>query len=134
MALATTAIVAVAYLVIGGAVVAIVNSGLTREIDLRLSASLNSLLHEPPPDHGYGPPRGGPRFSAPLLVWTVLPDGTVRSQRDRRRPARGYSEVAEPTTVTIGTDEVRIQGARTAVRLGHRRPVDHERDPGPDHA
>lgn len=113
MALATTAIVAVAYLVIGAAVVAIVNSGLTREIDLRLSASLNSLLHEPPPDHGYGPPRGGPRFSAPLLVWTVLPDGTVASSETGADLPEGYSEVSEPTTVTIGTDEVRIQGART---------------------
>lgn len=114
VALATTAIIGVAYLVIGFAVVAIVNGGLTREIDRRLAASLDSLANEqPPPDHGYGPPRGGPRFGPTLLVWTVLPDGTVASSETGADLPRGYSEVSAPTTVTIGTDEVRIQGTRT---------------------
>jgi signal transduction histidine kinase len=114
VALATTAIIGVAYLVIGFAVVAIVDGGLTREIDRRLAASLDSLVREsPPPDHGYGPPHGGPRFGPTLLVWTVRTDGTVAASESGADLPRAYSEVSEPTTVTIGTDEVRIQGART---------------------
>jgi signal transduction histidine kinase len=114
VALATTAIVADAYLVTGVAVVAIVNGGLTREIDLRLAASLDSLAHEPPPsDHGYGPPRGGPRYGSTLVVWTVRSDGTVAASETGADLPAGYSEVSSPTTVTIGEDEFRIQGART---------------------
>ena len=43
----------------------------------------------------------------------MLPDGTVASSETGADLPSGYSEVSEPTTVTIGTDEVRIQGART---------------------
>ncbi|MDP9483793.1 MAG: HAMP domain-containing histidine kinase [Chloroflexota bacterium] len=114
VALATTAIIALAYLLIGSAVVAIVNQGLTTEIDRRLAASLESLTHEPPPsDHGYGPPRGGPRYGSTLVVWTVRSDGTVATSETGADLPDGYSEVSSPTTVTIGEDEFRIQGART---------------------
>lgn len=115
VALATTAIVAVAYLVIGIAVVAIVSAGLTREIDLRLAATLDSLVRQPPPpDHGYGPPHGDrPDHGPTLLVWTVRSDGTVAASETGADLPAGYREVSQPTTVAIGDDQVRIQGART---------------------
>ena len=113
VAIATTAIVAVAYLVIGFAVVAIVNSGLTREIDARLATSLESLVHEPPPEKGYGPPGDGPRFGPTVLVWTVRPNGTVAASETGADLPAAYSHVSEPTTVLIGADEVRIRGAQT---------------------
>ncbi len=80
VALVTTGIVGAAYLVVCIAVLAIVTSGLTREIDRRLADNLDHIGHEPPPPgHGYDAPPGGPRFGSPLLVWTVAADGSVSS-------------------------------------------------------
>ena len=114
VALATTAIVATAYLLVCIAVVAIVTSALTRDIDRRLDQSLDQISHGPPPSGpGYDAPRGGPRFGPTLLVWTVLSDGSVVSNTsDATLPADQQSS-AGPTTVTIGDAEVRIMGAPT---------------------
>jgi hypothetical protein len=57
VALSATAIVGAAYLLVAIAEIAIVTSGLTREIDLRLAESLDHLTHEPAP--------GGQGFEAP---------------------------------------------------------------------
>ncbi len=114
VALTTTGIVAAAYLVIAVAVVTIVTSGLTREIDLRLADTLDHLQHGPAPSGpGFEAPPGGPRFDLPLLVWTILPDGTVVSNTTDAELPDAYRSAIGPATVTIGDAEVRIQGAST---------------------
>jgi two-component system, OmpR family, sensor histidine kinase CiaH len=114
VALAATAVVGVAYLIVCVAVMAIVISGLTREIDGRLAETLDHLEHGPAPTGpGFEAPSGGPRFGPPLLVWTILPDGTIVSNTtDADLPAVDRT-VTVPTTVTIGDEEVRIQGTST---------------------
>ena len=114
VALATTAIVAAAYLVICIAVVAIVSSALTRDIDQRLGDSLAHIGGEPPPpDHGYDAPPGGPKFGPQLLVWTIHPDGSVSSNTTDAVLPVAYLGTTGPTTVEIGDAQVRIQGAPT---------------------
>jgi two-component system, OmpR family, sensor histidine kinase CiaH len=114
VALATTAIVAVAYLVIGFAVVAIVNGGLTREIDRRLADSLQHIPREAPqPGHGYDAPPGGPKFGPTLLVWTISPDGTVITNTTDALLPVAYQAVSTPTTVRIGDEQIRIMGSST---------------------
>ncbi len=114
VALATTAIVAAAYLVICVAVVAIVSSALTRDIDQRLADSLAHIGGEPPPpDHGYDAPPGGPKFGPQLLVWTIHPDGSVSSNTTDAVLPVAYLGTTGPTTVEIGDAQVRIQGAPT---------------------
>ncbi|MGZ8527491.1 MAG: sensor histidine kinase [Candidatus Limnocylindrales bacterium] len=114
VALAATAIVGVAYLLIAVAVVAIVTSGLTREVDRRLADSLDHLSHGPAPSGpGFEAPPGGPRFGPQLLVWTILPDGTIVSNTTDAELTDAYRSVTQPTTVTIGDAEVRIQGTST---------------------
>ncbi|HSS36999.1 MAG TPA: HAMP domain-containing sensor histidine kinase [Patescibacteria group bacterium] len=113
VALVTTGIVGVAYLVVCIAVLAIVSSGLTREIDRRLADTLVHIGHEPPPDHGYDAPPGGPRFGSPLLVWTVRADGSVSSNTTDAELPEGYLSSTGPATVTIGDEQIRIQGEPT---------------------
>jgi signal transduction histidine kinase len=114
VALATTLIVGAAYLIVCIAVLAIVTSGLTREIDLRLANSLQHLPKEPPPPgHGYEAPPGGPRFGPQLLVWTIQPDGTVSSNASDALLPAAYHAVSTPTTVTIGDEQIRILGGST---------------------
>jgi two-component system sensor histidine kinase CiaH len=114
VALATTAIVAIAYLLVCIAVVVIVTSGLTREIDRRLDESLDQISHGPPPSGpGYDAPRGGPRFGPTLLVWTIQPDGSIISNTtDAALPVDQHAAPG-PATVTIGDAEVRIMGQQT---------------------
>ena len=114
VALTASAIVAVAYLVICVAVLAIVSSGLTREIDRRLVDSLDHIPHLPPePGHGYEAPPGGPKFGPTLLVWTVRPDGSVVSNTTDATLPDAYHAIIGPMTVTIGQEEIRIAGAPT---------------------
>jgi signal transduction histidine kinase len=114
VALAATAIVGAAYLLVAIAVVAIVTSGLTREIDLRLSQSLDRLSHGPAPaGPGFEAPPGGPRFDPQLLVWTILPGGSIVSNTTDADLPEAYRGVTQPTTISIGDAEVRIQGTST---------------------
>jgi signal transduction histidine kinase len=115
VALAATAIVGVMYLVIGLAVVAIVSSGLTREIDRRLVESIDHISHGPPPaGPGYEAPPGGPKSSAPLLVWTILPDGSaLASERTDLGLPQEYRAVTGPVSATIEDTNVRLLGAPT---------------------
>jgi len=114
VALTATTIVAVAYLVTSVAVLAIVSSGLTRDIDRRLADSLQQFPREaPPPGHGYDAPPGGPKHDAPLLVWTISPDGTVMSNTTDAQLPVAYQATSTPTTVTIGDEQIRIMGGST---------------------
>ena len=114
VALVTTAIVAAAYLVVCIAVLAIVTGGLTREIDRRLDEALDQISHGPPPaGPGYDAPHGGPRFGPTLLVWTVLPDGSIISNTTDAALPGDHPTNAGPSTVSIGDAEIRTMGRQT---------------------
>jgi two-component system, OmpR family, sensor histidine kinase CiaH len=114
VALATTAIVASVYVLVCIAVLFIVTSGLTREIDRRLDQALDQISHGPPPSGpGYDAPRGGPRFGPTLLVWTVLPDGSVISNTSDAALPQGQQMTPGPATVEVGDAEVRVMSQQT---------------------
>lgn len=113
IALMTVAIVAAVYLVISIIVVAISTRNLTGEIDARLHASLHRLgtpaVRRIGPE-ALPPPLSGPRFGPPLLVWHVLPDGSVASN-DAAAELPGSSRyTVDPETISVGDTDVRIAG------------------------
>ena len=78
VALAATGLVAVAYLLVALAVVAIVTQDLTSQIDQRLAESLSHVPGQQFPGGGqFEPPPGGWPFGPVLLSWTVKADRTV---------------------------------------------------------
>jgi signal transduction histidine kinase len=113
VALAATALVAVAYFVVALAVVAIFTGTQTQQIDDRLASSLQHEAHEPRPGGG-GPypalPTDKPG-NQPFLSWTVYsatvatPDGG----NSLALPA-AYFDVADPETVTIDGIDLRVAG------------------------
>jgi signal transduction histidine kinase len=111
VAAAATALVALAYAVIGVAVVAFVTSSLTAQLDARLATALERESDDRPRE-------GGPRADERPLgqergVWRVTLDGTVTTaEGDLDLPAED-AQVVGPTTVTIGDAEIRIAGVTT---------------------
>jgi two-component system, OmpR family, sensor histidine kinase CiaH len=111
VALAATAVVALAYLVVALAVVAIFTRSQTSQIDSRLQMSLE---HPHLPQDGGGP--AGPPDSdhpggLPVLAWLVLPDGTV--QKDTYNPfdlPAAYRTASNPQDATIAGTDLRIAG------------------------
>jgi two-component system sensor histidine kinase CiaH len=84
VAIIATALVLVAYVVIAGAVMLIVNRNLVAAVDDRLSTAMSYNVS----DSGQSPPPGsfrnpGPSYQEPLLLWWVLPDGKVGQQVGR---------------------------------------------------
>jgi two-component system sensor histidine kinase CiaH len=129
VALATTAVVAIAYLAIAAGVVAIATQNLTAQVDARLSDTLNHMSREPDsggPGSGggagnggagggaYRPPERDP-FNAPFIVWTIRADGTVLSSSTTTVLPPGDYSVTAPVTITISGIQhpVRIQGMTT---------------------
>jgi signal transduction histidine kinase len=111
VALAATALVGVAYLVIAAAVVAFVTANLTAQIDGRLIQELQHVSQEPPPIGGPGP-RPGDRPLGPLLLsWTVSSDGEVVATFDALDLPDELKSISSPQTVTIEGTELRIAGA-----------------------
>jgi len=113
VALATTAVVAVAYLLVAGSVLAIVSNNLTSQVDDRLTGTLNETVarvegpqpgdrqvHGPPGDRPYGPQ---------LLLWLIGPDGSVFTNTGATLPASAAS-VTSPRTVSLGSTDVRVTG------------------------
>ena len=138
VALVATGLVLVAYVVIAGAVVMIVNRNLTTAVDDRLQAYMSRLLttgHALPtgPD-GEFPSPPGQLLQEPLLTWVVLPDGEVfevlevsgrphlvapsTSAAAVNLPDSGHA-VSSPATVTsAGGYDLRLDGAVTNVLIG----------------
>ncbi len=118
VALAATAVVAVAYLAIAAGVVAITTQNLTSQLDDRLADSLSRVSRGPqPPNQGGGAPGGGFRppdrgpFNAPFIVWTIRPDGTVLASNASAILPPAHRAVTAPATISIDGTFVRIQGA-----------------------
>jgi signal transduction histidine kinase len=114
VALGATAVVAVLYLVVAVGVFVLVTNVLTGQLDQRLTRELARTVEvasQPPPDQGFEPPPPDRPFGPPILVWTVLPDGTVlASTSGAELPAEALDATA-PATVTIGGEDVRVTGA-----------------------
>jgi hypothetical protein len=120
VALAATAIVAVVYLIVSVAVVAIVDRNLTAQIDSQLMAALRRSVNQPFPGGGGGGGGGGGYFpppdsdrpgGLPFLTWTVQADGTVFAPSSNPDLPAEYASVTEPQTATIQGVDMRIAGA-----------------------
>jgi signal transduction histidine kinase len=112
VALAATGLVAVAYLLVALAVVAIVTQDLTGQIDRRLADSLSHVPRQPFPSGGqFEPPPGNRPFGPILLSWTVKGDGTVIASATTPALPAAYAAATVPQTVTIDGTEMRIAGA-----------------------
>jgi signal transduction histidine kinase len=116
VALATTGIVAIVYVLIAGVVTLIVTRNLTSEIDARLASSLTRIANAPQrlPTSFRPAPGEAPRFGAPLLVWSVLPGGTVASNDTTAVLPVADRTVSGPTTISVGGTDVRVAGAQVA--------------------
>ena len=116
VALAATAFVAVAYVIVGAAVVLFSTRDLTAQIDQRLEQSFGRL--PPPADRpsggGFDPGRDpGRPFGAPFLTWTISADGTVVANSTSTPQLPGdLQSVTGPQTATIDGTQVRIAGQR----------------------
>ena len=113
VAMAASAIVGVAYVVIAVVVLTFVTNNLTAEIDNRLSQALAPVPAKPGSDQPFG--QAGPSdhpFGVPVLMWRISPDGSMVSQNTSNiaLPA-AYDHVAGPQTVSISGVDVRIEGA-----------------------
>ncbi len=120
VAMAASAVVAVAYLLIAVVVAVVVSSNLTSDIDQHLIQALDTASGTGQPGglpDGGGP--GSPSFdptrqdphALPVLLWLVNPDGTSVEQglNDLVLPAADAS-VTSPTTVSIDGVSYRITG------------------------
>jgi signal transduction histidine kinase len=114
VALAATLIVAAVYATVAAVVFTIVNHGLVSEVDRRLTASLVRIAGNPGPYRipAFGVPAGGPRFGAPLLVWSFHSDGTVSANNVNIDLPAEFQRVSSPTTISIGGTDVRVVGGQ----------------------
>jgi two-component system sensor histidine kinase CiaH len=112
VALAATALVAVAYLVVAAAVVVIVTQNLTAQVDQRLTGSLSHIPQQPfPGGGGFEPPPPERPFGPTLLTWTIRADGTVITASTNPSLPVEYWMATDPQTVTLDGTEMRIAGA-----------------------
>jgi two-component system, OmpR family, sensor histidine kinase CiaH len=122
VALAATAIVGVAYLVIAAAVAIVITDNLTAEVDGHLQQALVQMSDGggqgpggPPLDHNpFDPTKQDPR-GLPVLVWHVGADGAVAAQglTNLELPVAD-ANVGSPTSVTIDGATYRLAGASAA--------------------
>jgi signal transduction histidine kinase len=113
VAMAASAIVGVAYILIAVIVAVVVSGNLTADVDGRLARALEPVPIKPGPNQPFGQP-GPPDqpFGAPVLMWRIAPDGSISSlNTDNIDLPAAYRHVAGPQTVAISGVDVRIQGA-----------------------
>jgi signal transduction histidine kinase len=113
VALATTVVVAVAYLLVAGSVLAIVSNNLTSQVDARLTGTLNETVRRVngpgPGDHEVHGPPGDRPYGPQLLLWLVAPDGSVYTNTGAALPAAA-GNITTPRTVALGSTDVRLTG------------------------
>lgn len=113
VALATTAVVAVVYLLVAGSVLAIVSNNLTSQVDDRLTGTLNETVARvegpQPGDHQVHGPPGDRPYGPQLLLWLIGPDGSVFTNTGATLPAAAAT-VTSPRTVSLGSTDVRVTG------------------------
>ncbi|HEX5824730.1 MAG TPA: HAMP domain-containing sensor histidine kinase [Candidatus Limnocylindrales bacterium] len=111
VALAATAAVALAYLVVAMAVLVIVERNLTDQVDARITSSFVRVPHDRPGDGGpYEAPAAERLGGAPLILWEVHSDGKVETATSDAILPAAYATVSQPTTATIGGVDMRIAG------------------------
>lgn len=112
VALTATAVVAAAYIAISIALVAIVTSTLTAQVDGRLQEALDALARRPGPGMGrpFDDPGGGRRFGPGLLVWTRLEDGRIASNVPDAALPVDPAAITRPTTIQVAGVDVRAAG------------------------
>ena len=119
VALISTGIVAVVYAIIAVAIVMVVTSNLTSQVDARLASSLARYERSPfPPRPASVNDNGQSGLSAPLLVWLIPPPGAEVSTQETNideliAPARQRSQ-------RHGTDHDEPEGGRRPYRRGLR--------------
>lgn len=133
VALATTTVVALVYLLLAGAVYAIVSNNLTSQVDDRLTGTLTETARRITGGPGgdrevHGPPGDRP-FDAPLLLWLVGPDGGVFTNTAGATLPASARAISSPQTVTVGTTEVRIAGTVVGPAGGSRILVGQSMEP-----
>jgi signal transduction histidine kinase len=114
VALAATAVVGLAYLVIAAAVIVVVTADLTGQIDARITRAFDRLPPpgDRPPDRPFEPGGDpGRPLGQRMLVWTVLPDGTVLADSATPDLPVALLTVSTPVTATIANTQVRVTGA-----------------------
>ena len=117
VALSTTAIVAVVYVLIAAGVLLIVTHNLVSSIDATLSQSLETWAATRQPAGGPPPgPHGGKSYELPVLWWMYHPDGNF----DDSSPAAKASNLnlpVSPTSIT-GAQTLWISGTNFRVMGG----------------
>jgi two-component system sensor histidine kinase CiaH len=112
VALAATALVGLAYLGVATAVVALATNNLTMQIDTRLNSSLGHFPIRPAGAKvPWKPGPEGSAFGAPLLAWTMSPDGDVFTQPENPALPAELQRAVGPQTATLGGSDFRIRGA-----------------------
>jgi signal transduction histidine kinase len=113
VAMAASAIVGLAYLVIAVVVAVVVTNNLTAEIDGRLDQALAPVPVQAGSNQPFGQAGSPDRpFGPPVLMWRTSPDGSVQSVNTSNIDLpSAYRHVVGPETVSISGVDVRIQGA-----------------------
>ncbi|HLO34834.1 MAG TPA: HAMP domain-containing sensor histidine kinase [Candidatus Deferrimicrobium sp.] len=111
VALAATAVVAVAYFAVAVAVVLIVQRNLTDQIDQRITSSFVRLPHDGAQDGGAYEAPPPERFGgAPVVLWAVDSSGIVETAPANPDLPAEYASVRGPITATIDGVEFRLAG------------------------
>jgi signal transduction histidine kinase len=118
VALAATGVVAIVYLAVAAAVVALATRDLTSQIDQRLTQSFDRLppgdgTQDLPPDPGRDP---GRPYGTPFLMWFVAVDGTAVASASTPDLPAGLETVTDPVTATIDGTQMRVTGTDAGAR------------------
>jgi two-component system sensor histidine kinase CiaH len=116
VALGATSVVAVAYLAVSVAVVAVVTNDLTAQVDRRLAESFEHVQSGPDPDEPFERPSGDRPFGPPTLIWAVAGDGTVLTDAQTPDLPAELRSVVGPVTASINGTELRLQGTQLGDR------------------
>jgi signal transduction histidine kinase len=111
VALAATAVVAIAYFAVAVAVVLIAQRNLTDQIDQRIAGSFSRVPHDGGPGDGtYEAPPPDRFGGAPVILWSVEKDGTIRTAPSNPALPAQFAAVSGPVTAEIGGVDLRIAG------------------------